>query len=212
MLVDLVTNRRSNPFGMRAPCPTKCSEEVSAVYGYGDVNADFHIIGDNPNRHGGKRTGIPFTDSIWGEAVQSILLATGFMKDEPSQRPTLRNCYMSYLYMCCPAETAPTASEYDRLERFFDAELRAINAHILFPVGERVTRRIVRSYTTQAEKLPTAMVDLHATEIRGRGVLVVPILDPRNLDSDTRTEIVELITDIKQSDYRQTKGVATYVG
>jgi hypothetical protein len=37
--VESVTDRTSNPFGMRIE---------DAVYGYGDDNAAFHVVGDRP--------------------------------------------------------------------------------------------------------------------------------------------------------------------
>ena len=40
-----VTDRVSNPFGMRAP-------GEPAVYGYGDANADFHVVGADAETHG----------------------------------------------------------------------------------------------------------------------------------------------------------------
>ena len=33
------------------------------VPGYGDANADFHVIGDHSDVHGGVETGVPFTET-----------------------------------------------------------------------------------------------------------------------------------------------------
>ena len=55
-----VTGRQSNPFGLSPSCE-------SFVPGYGDANADFHVVGDHPGVHGGCETGIPFTGSRTGE-------------------------------------------------------------------------------------------------------------------------------------------------
>ena len=63
-----VTDRVSNPFGMRAP-------GEPAVYGYGDANADFHVLGTDAPTHGGAETGVPFTDSVAGERLQGALHA-----------------------------------------------------------------------------------------------------------------------------------------
>ena len=115
--------------------------------------------------------------------------------------------------MCSlPDGRAPTAEEYDDLERYFDAELRAINAHILLPVGERATDHVLTKYTTQRGKLDLEMETLHAREIRGRGFMVGPIRNPTEWDEGERETILETIESILASDYRQTKGVATTVG
>lgn len=216
--VENVTSRTSNPFGMRAPCdPARTNggsgETGRVVYGYGDANADFQFIGDTPNVHGGLETGVPFTKSTAGKRLQSVLHEVGFAAEAYADEPQLSNCFLSYRYMCpTPAGRPPTDAEYARLERYFDAELRAINAHILLPVGERPTAHVLEAYTTQAHKLDLDMEPLHAREIRGRGFMVVPIREPTEWTADDRTTLVETLTDVLGSDYRQTKGVATLVG
>ncbi|MDY6778989.1 MAG: uracil-DNA glycosylase family protein, partial [Halobacteria archaeon] len=142
--MENVTDRVSNPFGMEPPCG-----DSEPVHGYGDANADFHFIGDHPGVHGGEETGVPFTRSEPGERLQGVLHETGFASSEYSDEPVLENAYLSYLYMCADDE-APDGSEYAGAERFFDAELRAINAHVLLPVGERAVEHVLNTYTSQA--------------------------------------------------------------
>jgi len=43
----------------------------SFVPGYGDANADFHVVGDHPGVHGGVDAGIPFTGEPWSTAHSS---------------------------------------------------------------------------------------------------------------------------------------------
>ncbi|GAB3665833.1 uracil-DNA glycosylase family protein [Halopiger thermotolerans] len=207
-----VTDRTSNPFGLRPPFDRTPPDERTAVFGYGDANADFHLIGDHPGVHGGKRTGVPFTEIDAGVAIQDVFRETGFVSG-PRDEPDLENLFCSYVHMCClPNGHQPTARDYDDLERFFDAELRAINAHILLPVGAQATDHVLREYTTQRRHLELDMAALHARQIRGRGFMVVPIRDPSEWEDGDRETIVETIEEILASDYRQTKGVATLVG
>lgn len=207
-----VTDRASNPFGMRPPFERNDPGSVPAVFGYGDANADFHVIGDHPGVHGGETTGIPFTETDSGEAIQALVRDLGFV-DGPADRPVLTNLFCSYLHMCTlPEGRAPTPEEYGELERYFDAELRAINAHILLPVGERATDHVLEEYTTQRHRLDLDMGALHAAEIRGRGFMVVPIREPSAWTDGDREAIRERLEAILASDYRQTKGVATLVG
>lgn len=207
-----VTDRTSNPFGFRPPFDRSDPDDRTAVFGYGDANADFHVIGDYPGIHGGESTGVPFTETESGLAIQQLLRDIGFASGSWT-RPTLENCFASYIHMCSlPDDEAPTAADYDDLERFFDAELRAINAHILLPVGEQATNRVLREYTTQRHRLDLDMATLHAKEIRGRGFLVVPIREPTSWVDGEASAIESQLQSLLASDYRQTKGVATVVG
>lgn len=207
-----VTDRTSNPFDLEPPCDRSPVGDRQAVFSYGDANADFHVIGDHPGVHGGKRTGVPFTETAAGRQVTDVLRTTGFVSG-PADAPDVENAFLSYRHMCTlPNGHEPTAAAYDMLEPFFDAELRAINAHILLPVGERATDHVLEGYTTQRRKLDLDMATLHAQEVRGRGFLVVPIRDPSSWEPGDRDRIVSRLEAILGRDYRQTKGVATTVG
>lgn len=187
----------SNPFGMRAP-------GEPAVYGYGDANPDFHVLGADAATHGGAETGVPFTDSVAGERLQAVLHAVGFAAEPYSDEPDLSNCYLSYLRLS-PGDPAD-------LERYADAELRAINAHILLPVGDDALSYVLEEFTTQARKLPHDAAELHATEVRGRGFLVVPVGEPADWRPGDREALADRLAALLEGDYRQTKGVAMTVG
>ena len=197
---------------MRPPFDRSDPDDRAAAFGYGDANADFHVIGDHPGVHGGRTTGVPFTESGSGRAIQDVCREVGFVSG-PAKRPRLENCFWNYVHMCAlPDGRSPTASEYADCEPFFDAELRAINAHVLLPVGERATDHVLREYTTQRDRLDLEMDALHAAEIRGRGFMVVPIREPTSWDESDPGRLVSRLEAILASDYRQTKGVATTVG
>lgn len=175
-----------------------------AVYGYGDANADFHVIGFNAKSHGGSETGVPFTDSVAGERIQSVLHASGFAAEPYNDHPKLENCYLSYLRL--------SPGDPDDLERYIDAELRAINAHILLPVGDEALSYVLSEFTTQAGRIEPDSARLHASEIRGRGFLVVPVKEPASWATGDETALVDRLTGLLESDYRQTKGIPTTVG
>lgn len=174
-----------------------------AVHGYGDPNADFHFIGESPEAHGGTETGVPFS-AEGAERVHSVLDELGFVEERDPLR--LNNAFLSYIRMT-------DSDDFDKLERFFDAELRLVNAHILVTFGEEATRHVIETYTAQGPKLADEPLEgLHATEVRGAGFLVVPALDPRDWDEADEDSLREKLRDILASDYRQTKGVATRIG
>jgi uracil-DNA glycosylase len=175
-----------------------------AVYGYGDANADFHVIGADAETHGGAETGVPFTRSTAGRRLQSVLHAVGFAAEPYSDEPDLSNCYLSYLRIS-PGEPAD-------LERYIDAELRALNAHILLPVGDDALSYVLEEFTTKTRKLPADTARLHASEVRGRGFLVVPVEDPADWEEGDEIALVDRLEAILDGDYRQTKGVATRIG
>jgi len=195
-VVENVTDRVSNPFGM-------CPPSEPAVHSYGDPNADFHFIGESPEAHGGTETEVPFS-SPGARRVHELLDDLGFVEEREPLR--LRNAFLSYVRMT-------DSDDPKELERYFDAELRLVNAHILVPFGGEATRHVVKTYTAQGPKLAdTPLEDLHATEVRGAGFLVVPALDPRVWDDADEEALRETLSDILSSDYRQTKGVATRIG
>ncbi len=210
--VENVTDRASNPFGMRPPAEREEPGVRSAVFGYGDANADFHLIGDHPGVHGGERSGIPFTGTESGRTLRALLVDLGFVSG-PTEEPTFENLFASYIHMSTlPDGREPTPDAYDDHERYFDAELRAINAHVLLPVGRRATDHVLRGYTTRRDRLTLEMPALHAREIRGRGFMVIPIAEPASWTDGDREAIETKLRDVLASDYRQTKGVATRVG
>ncbi|GAA0678092.1 uracil-DNA glycosylase family protein [Natronoarchaeum mannanilyticum] len=210
--VENVTDRTSNPFGMRPPCEdARAADGPEAAFGYGDANADFHVIGDHPGVHGGRRSGIPFTDSVAGDRLLDVLRNVGLLADADGE-PEPSNVFLSYLYMCCQADgESPTESEYAELEPFFDAELRAIAAHVLVPVGERATEHVLENYTAQAERLDLDMRELHAAEIKGSGFLVVPIRDPTEWTDTDAERLDARLRAMLAGDYRQTSDLSRFL-
>ena len=184
-----VTDRTSNPFDMRPPCD-------DFVPGYGDANADFHVVGDHPGVHGGAESGVPFTDSLGGERLREALRAAGVLTDDDAD-----GVFFSYLHACVP-DGDPTEDDYRDLEPFFDAELRAITAHVLLPVGERATRHVLANYTAIAPDDVT-LSEVHATELHGSGWLVVPCLDPAGWSDDQAAAYVDALRDLLATDYQR---------
>jgi len=212
----------------------------NAVFGYGDANADFHVIGDHPGIHGGIETGIPFTGALTGKRVQRVLAAVGLLDlgDDPGT-VTARNCFLSYLHMCPPAGSddndastdgdvaagdgdhdgpqtgsgTPSAESYANLERFFDAELRAIAAHVLVPVGARAIRRVLDQYTAQGSRYESAaeLEALHAEELHGSGFLVLPMKDPGDWIEDDEQAIVTALETTLERDYRQLSDLGRFL-
>lgn len=197
-----VTDRTSNPFGMQPDC-------ARFVPGYGDANAHFHVIGDNPAVHGGADTGVPFTNDA-GNRLQDALAAAGLL-ETTGDEPTVNRTYLSYLHMCVPEGEEPSEADYTELEPYLDAELRAIAAHVLVPVGARATTYVLKNHTS---KLVTNGVDLpalHGTEILGAGFLVVPVLDPAEWTDDDFDRLVDGLRELQRTDYRREVDLGRFI-
>ncbi len=191
----------SNPFGMAPPCGDPTPGGHAAVFGYGDANADVHVVGDHPAIHGGGESGVPFTGTDGGRRLLSVLAEVGLLAE--SDDPDPRNCFLSYLYPCWPPDGGPTADAYADLEPFFDAELRAIGAHVLVAVGDRAVDHVVREYTSRAGRVGTDATALHARELHGRGWLVVPVAEPGDWTDAQERAIRDRLTALLSRDYRQ---------
>ena len=200
--VENVTDRISTPFEMQPPCER-------FVPGYGDANADFHVVGDHPGVHGGLDTGVPFANAagrrLWAALADAGLLTT------TGERPSVAETYLSYLHLCAPTESPPPQSSYDELEPFFDAELRAIAAHVLLPVGARVTAHVFETYTARAVAAPPDMEALHATERVGSGFLVVPIVEPADWDGTHHDRLVDGLATLRSTDFRREADLGRFV-
>ncbi|WP_074792025.1 uracil-DNA glycosylase family protein [Haloferax larsenii] len=196
-----VTDRTRNPFDMRPSCD-------QFVPGYGDANADFHVIGDHPGVHGGVETGVPFTDEA-GKRLQSALHEAGLL-DATGDEPTVDATFFSYLHMCVP-DGQPTKADYTDMERFFDAELRAIAAHVLLPVGAVATKQVLENYSAVAWKTDIDMDALHGTELRGSGFLVVPIKDPIEWDDGDDDELVAGLMTLQSTDFRRESDLGRFI-
>jgi len=156
--VKNVTDRIHNPFGMRPDCE-------SFVAGYGDANADFHVIGDHPGVHGGLEHNIPFTGESWSTRFLEALAEGGLL--DTADPVAVDRTFLSYRHMCLPDGDPTPASDAD-MERFFDAELRAIAAHVLLPVGSYLSRGCgfyispaIRSDDARTERASAAGLVLH---------------------------------------------------
>jgi uracil-DNA glycosylase family 4 len=210
--VENVTDRTHNPFGLSPPCEADCPGGHPAVFGYGDANADVHLVGDHPGVHGGADSGTPFTAPAV-DPLRAVLSDVGLAGPDPEgEEPYVpENLYCSYRFPCCPGDDEPTEADYARLEPSFDAELRAIAAHVLVPVGDRALGYVLEEYTSRARRLPADAAALHASEVRGRGFLVVPVREPAAwTDGDGRKLRRELET-LLSSDYRRTADLGRFL-
>jgi uracil-DNA glycosylase family 4 len=198
----------ANPFGMDEACrncPDLCETRSELVHGYGDVGADFIVIGEAPS-DGPDRTGRPFTGDSAGEQLQEILRSLGFVDSAAdSDELDVTNVYLTYLTRCRHPDRQPTDEEVHNCEGFITAEVRMINPEIIVPIGQRVLEALALEYTTTAPEEFDIERD-HATTIRGRGFELVPMLPVETQSDEQRAAFREHVSELLGRDYRQTKG------
>jgi uracil-DNA glycosylase family 4 len=222
--VELVADRQRNPFGIQPPTDPPFDGDRGAVFGYGDPNADFLVIGDHPGVHGGAvgeeaarpdggpaddGRDLPFT-AQGTERLREVLAAVGLL-DSAAPDARASNLFLSYIHpVTPPADREPTPEEYAAVERYFDAEFRAINPHVVLPVGERALTHVLREFTARAQRLDPDPVALHATEVPGRGHLVIPIREPADWTDRDAAALERRLRDVLARDYRQTSDLGRF--
>ncbi|WP_135363604.1 uracil-DNA glycosylase [Halosimplex halophilum] len=204
--MDARQDEIANPFGMDSEC-TNCPELVETrervVHGYGDVGADFVVVGDQPSA-AADETGVPFAGDQ--SLVWDILDRVGLVEGDPgAEEPVPDEVYLTYVTRCRHPDRGATDEEVRACEGYRSSELRMINPEIIVPVGQRAIEALAFQYTTKsAEELDVE--ELHATTMRGRGFELVPMVDPADQTPEQTEAFVEHFADLLGTDYRQTKG------
>jgi uracil-DNA glycosylase family 4 len=196
----------TNPFGMDENCqncPELCEARENVVHGYGDVGADFVVLGDTPAA-GSDSSGIPFTDETERELLD-ILAALDLCENPDEPEPKLSNVLLTYIGRCHHPDRDLTQDEIDNCELYLNSEIRMINPEILIPVGQRPLEELAFEYTTESRG-DLDITDQHATTIRGRGFEIIPMIAPWEQSDAERTAFLDHFSGTLGRDYRQTKG------
>ena len=204
--MDANQESMSNPFGMDEQCqncPELCDTRESVVHGYGDVGAEFVVLGDSPAA-GSDESGIPFTDEQERELLD-ILDAVDLVEDPDADEPELKNTFLTYVTRCRHPDRSATDEEVVNCEPYLNSEIRMINPELLLPVGQRPLEELAFEYTTLSED-ELDIEERHATTIRGRGFEILPLISPAEQTDDERTAFLDHFSDVLGQDYRQTKG------
>ena len=203
--MDARQDETANPFGMDEDCrqcPELCETRSQVVHGYGDVGADFVVLGEAPTP-GADRTGVPFTGE--DRLVLEVLSRVGLVEDPAADEPEVDDVFLSYVTRCHHPDRAAADDEVRNCEGYRSSELRMINPEIIVPVGQRPLSVLAFQYTTKsADELDIA--ELHATTVRGRGFELLPMLAPADQSAAETEAFVERFADLLGTDYRQTKG------
>ncbi|WP_281195359.1 uracil-DNA glycosylase family protein [Halorubrum sp. F4] len=207
--MDATQEEFANPFGMDADCENcerLCDARDRVIHGYGDVGAEFLVVGERPTA-AAERNGVPLTGEGGGERVQSIFADLGFVRSPPdATEPDVQNVFFTNLTRCRHPDRVPTDEEVTTCEPFLNAEIRMINPQIIVPVGGRALRELAVAYTTRRPDSFDVESE-HATTIRGRGFEIVPMREPDSMTDDEAAAFLDHMREnVLSRDYRQTKG------
>jgi len=161
--MDADQDTLENPFGMDPDCrncPALCESRERVVHGYGDVAAEFLVVGETPSGVA-ETTSVPFADGPVFDAIDRLGLL-----DRSGDDPVPDNVFLTHLTRCRNPERPPTDDEIGNCEPYLNGEIRMINPEIIVPVGERVLRALAfetppgrpRSSTWRPTTLPRSGV------------------------------------------------------
>ena len=204
--MDANQESMSNPFGMDEQCqncPALCDTRETVVHGYGDVGAEFIVLGESPAA-GSDASGIPFTDERERELLD-ILAAVDMVEDPDADRPELKNTFLTYVTRCRHPDRPATDEEVINCEPYLNSEIRMINPEILLPVGQRALEELAFEYTTRSAETLDVTAE-HATTIHGRGFEILPTRPPLEATDEEWASFQEHFASELDRDYRQTKG------
>ncbi|MCW2309348.1 uracil-DNA glycosylase [Rhodobium gokarnense] len=113
------TWRGREPDWFNAPVPT-----------FGDLDAEFLVVGLAPGLRGANRTGRPFTGDYAGDLLYATMIDFGFAKGSYEARPddglTLMGAAITNAVRCVPPENKPTGPEIKECRPFLIATLGAM--------------------------------------------------------------------------------------
>lgn len=124
--------------GNRAKFPDKFNAPVPS---FGELDAEFLIIGLAPGLKGANFTGRPFTADYAGDLLYSTLLkygfATGVYKAHKDDGLVLKNCRITNAVRCVPPENKPTPVEMAQCLPFLKSEIAAMkNLKVILTLGQ----------------------------------------------------------------------------
>jgi uracil-DNA glycosylase family 4 len=129
-LCDFRTRNRQNyPTFFNAPVPS-----------FGNLDAEFLVVGLAPGLKGANQTGRPFTGDYAGLVLYSSLLKFGFAKGEYKEKKDdgleLVNFRITNAVRCVPPENKPEPSEIKNCSSFLTDEIAAMpNLKVILSLG-----------------------------------------------------------------------------
>jgi uracil-DNA glycosylase family 4 len=122
-------NRVQYPDFFNAPVPS-----------FGDLGAEFLVVGLAPGLKGANQTGRPFTGDYAGIILYNALAKYGFASGKYQATAddgfTLKNCRITNAVRCVPPENKPENSEIKNCNQFLRSEIASMsNLRVILSLG-----------------------------------------------------------------------------
>jgi uracil-DNA glycosylase family 4 len=136
-----------------------CNYYCRPVPSFGDVLANFLIVGLAPGMHGANRTGRPFTGDYAGILLYEVLYEFGFSNQVQSLDVNddlqLRNCRITNAVKCLPPKNKPLGAEINTCNKYLTNELRALaSPGVILALGGIAHRAIIRAMSLKQVDYP----------------------------------------------------------
>jgi uracil-DNA glycosylase len=141
-------NRIKYPTFFNAPVPA-----------FGELNAEFLVVGLAPGLQGANATGRPFTGDYAGDILYASLLINGFAKGsytsprgeqitgDYKDNLTLSNCRITNAVRCVPPENKPENDEIKQCNGFLKNEIAAMpNLKVILSLGLVSHSAVLRAF------------------------------------------------------------------
>lgn len=121
---------------------TKCklmNQGQKRVVGAGAINSLVFFLGESPGRFGADQTGVPFTRDRSGKLLRKLIEEIGLRSEE---------IYTSNVVKCNPRNEqgnnrCPSNQEIANCREYLQAELKAVRAKVMVPLGELAARELI---------------------------------------------------------------------
>ena len=150
-------------------CPTMAGRRRVLSVANGPLDARVIFIGEAPGRHGGERTGVPFSGDRSGRNFEALLAVAGLTRAE---------VFVTNAILCNPRDPAgrnrgPSRQEVTNCRTLLARQLALVTAPVVVTLGT-VALRAVGALTAHGLQLREAVG--RATPWRGR--LLLPLYHP----------------------------------
>jgi uracil-DNA glycosylase len=164
------------------------------VPAFGDPDAWLAIVGLAPGKHGGNRTGRPFTGDFSGDMLFSALAKFGLVDGEFNRRADdgvkLKGVMILNAVKCAPPANRPTPEEIRTCRPFLKSALDALpHMRAILSLGEIAHQSAVKA---NGEKLPKRRFAHGAVHHLLNGRLLVDSYHPSQLNQNTGRITVEM--------------------
>ena len=152
---------------------------TTAVFGDGDPDSGFLIVGEAPGRHE-DLTGKPFAGAT-GNLLGNLLAEAGMRREQT---------YLVTLVRCRPPDgRPPQPEEVEACVPYLREQIAALQPRVIVTLGELVTRAVLRR-DLPVSKIAGYRFDLH-------GATVIPTYDPAAALRGSPTAMAALRRDLR---------------